>query len=385
MKTYQNDTETPDVKSRGLARVWGMLPSIAVVVILAMIIFLGITCSEKKDKLEAANKNADTPQELVNVVALTLNPTTVRDQINLPAVVQPWLKLTIMAEVRGKVVQKALEEGAHVKKGDLIAVIDSRDYVNAYNSAKAQYETAKAAFDRTSELYKAELATKSQIDTARASMENAKASMDIAQLSVERCRITAPFSGVLNNMYFERDQYVNTGDKIAELIQTDKVKVNVGIPESDVAAVRRLEKFSVKFDALNGKTVTGTKVYLSKTTNTDARLYSLKLAVNNPDGDILPDMFARVEIVKREVDNTIAIPIYSVITRNNKNYVYVVGDDDKVSLRSIEMGIQQSSQVEVTEGLSVGEHLVVEGHRNVENGETVNVMRTIDNVEALEG
>jgi RND family efflux transporter MFP subunit len=300
-------------------------------------------------------------------------------------VVEPWVRLAVMAEVRGKVIQKALEEGDEVKKGDLIAVLDSRDYVNAYNSAKALYDTALSSFNRYSELYKATLATRSQLDTATANMENAKASMETAKLSVDRCRIYAPFSGILNRVYFEKDQYINIGDMMAEMLQVDRVKVNVGIPESDVEAVRRLENFEITFDALNGKMVKGTKVYLSKTTETAARLYSLKLAVDNQDYEILPDMFARVEIVKREVTDSIVVPVYTVINRNDKNHVYLVGEDNSVSIRPIEMGLQESWQVEVTQGLAPGERLVVVGHRSVEDGQTVNVMRTIDNMEALEG
>jgi len=385
MNDNQHDSAISNSKQGMMVRLWGMLPYLVVVVMLVMIIVLGATCSDKKERLAAASSEAATTQELVNVVALALRPTTIQDRINLPAVVEPWLELSIMAEVRGKVVEKAVEEGAIVKKGDLIAVLDERDYVNTYNSAKALYDTAKASYDRYSELYKAELATKSQIDTALANMENAKASMDIAELSVQRCRIYAPFAGILNNVYFEKDQYINTADKLAGLIQMDRVKVNVGIPESDVGAVRELESFDISFDALDGKTVKGKKVYLSKTTGTAARLYSLKLAVDNPDHDILPDMFARVEIVKREVPDSIVVPVYAVINRNDQNYVYVVGDDDVVAQRQVEIGLQESWLVEVTEGLKLGERLVVVGHRSVEDGQAVNVMRTVDDMEALEG
>lgn len=373
------------MKSGMIVRLWGRLPYLVVVLMLVMIVLLGVTCSEKKNRLEAAGSKGTKSQELVNVVALELKPTTIRDRINLPAVVEPWLELSIMAEVRGKVVEKAVEEGARVKKGDLIAVIDERDYVNTYNSANALYETAKASYDRYSELYKAELATRSQIDTAKANMENAKASMDIAELSVQRCRIYATFTGILNNVYFEKDQYINPGDKLAELIEIDQVKVNVGIPESDVGAIRKIDAFDISFDALDGKTVKGKKVYLSKTTETTARLYSLKLAVDNPDQDILPDMFARVEIVKREIPNGIAVPVYSVINQNDANFVYVVGADDVVTRRSIEMGLQESWQVEVTSGLSPGERVVVVGHRDVQDGDTVNVTKSYDSVEALQG
>ncbi len=386
MNKDMNSSETPDLKNGMLARIWGLLPYLAVVLMAALLAFRGVTCSEKKTRLAAANnRDAASVQEAVNVVALKLKPTTIQDRINLPAVVEPWIKLKIMAEVRGRVIQKKVQEGASVRKGDLIAVIDERDYVNAYNSAKALYETALASFERYTELHKAQLSTKSQLDTARANMENAKASMDNAALSLGRCRIHAPFTGILNHVYFEKDQYVNAGDMMAELIQMDRVKVNVGIPESDVEAVRKLSSFDIIFDALGGRTVKGTKVYLSKTTDSEARLYSLKLAVENPGHDILPDMFARVKIVKHEVTDGVAIPLYAIITNKDTSYVYVVDNDNMVHLRRVETGLQESWQVEVTKGLSLGERVVVVGHRSVGDGDTVNVIRTVDSAEALKG
>lgn len=381
-----SSSETPDLKTGMLARIWGLLPYLAVVLLAALLVFRGVTCSEKKDKLAAANnKDPASAQEAVNVVVLKLKPVRIQDRINLPAIVEPWIKLKIMAEVRGRVIQKKVQEGASVRKGDLLAVIDERDYVNAHNSAKALYETALASFERYTELHKAQLATKSQLDTARANMENAKASMDNAALSLGRCRIHAPFTGILNHVYFEKDQYVNAGDMMAELIQMDRVKVNVGIPESDVEAVRKLSSFDIIFDALGGRTVKGRKVYLSKTTDSEARLYSLKLAVENPGHDILPDMFARVKIVKHEVTKGIAIPLYAIITNRDISYVYVVDNDNVVHLRRVETGLQESWQVEVTKGLSLGDRVVVVGHRSVGDGETVNVIRTVDSAEALKG
>jgi RND family efflux transporter MFP subunit len=385
MNENLNDS-TPSTTARGMkSRLRDKFPYLLVAIMLVMTLLLGVIWYLKKENLEAASNQEVSKEEVVNVVVLELNPTHIRDRISLPAMVEPWLELSVMAEVRGKVVRKAVEEGAVVKKGDLIAVIDERDYSNAYNSAKALYDTAKASYDRYSELYKAELATKSQIDTAKASMENAKASMDIAELSVQRCRIHAPFTGILNDVHFEKDQYINIGDPLADLIQMDRVKVNVGIPESDVGAVRKLEQFNITVDALDGKTVRGKKVYLSKTTESTARLYSLKLAVENTEQEILPDMFARVEIVKREVLDGIAVPVYSVINQNDQNFVYVIGENDEVVRRPIEMGLQESWLVEVVSGLSTGERVVVVGHRNVQDGHVVNITKSVDSVEALQG
>ena len=126
MNTLNNETETPGLKSGGQSRIMGKLLYLTVGGLLLVSILLGVTYIVKKNRLEAANTDGSNTQELVNVVSLTLKPATIKDRINLHAVVEAWLKFSIMAEVRGRVVQKVVEEGANVNKGDLIAVLDGR-------------------------------------------------------------------------------------------------------------------------------------------------------------------------------------------------------------------------------------------------------------------
>jgi len=366
-----------------LKQVWGALPYIVLGLLLLMIVILFGTCNAKKARLEAEQNGGQTNgRPPVNVVVLELSPSTIRDSINLPGVVEPWVKLNVMAEVSGKVIKKNVEEGQRVKKGDILAVIDNRDYVNAYNSGKAAYETAQASFNRFSKLYDEQLATKSQLDTASSAMESGKSAMDNAALNVERCQIRAPFTGIVNNIFFESGLYLNVADPVAEMLQMDRVKVNVGIPESDVEAIRRVDSFDILIDALNSKVFKGTRNFLSSTADSTARLYSLKLAVENPDHEILPDMFARVEILKREVHDGIVIPLYAVITRNDGHYAYVV-NDELAHVRQIDIGMQEEWQVEVTKGLSPGDRVIVIGQRNIEDEQSVNIVREVKSVEEL--
>jgi len=318
----------------------------------------------------------------VNVVTLELAPAPIRDRINLPGITQPWVKLDVLTEVSGKVAKKAVEEGNSVRKGDVIAVFDSRDYQNAYNSLKALYQAASATLTRLEKLHEGQLATRSQLDDARAQAENYRASMDTAELNLERCTLRAPISGLINRLYIDNGQFLNHADKVAEILQIGQIKVRVGIPESDVDAVRNLEDFNIKIDALNGKIFSAKKYFLSRTADTEARLYNLDLAVDNAGGEILPDMFARVEIVKKEVPEGLSLPLYSIITRNNETIVYVCKDNKSYS-RKIVTGLQEGWRVEITQGLDAGEQVIVVGQRSVNDDQTVNVVRRLKSIEEL--
>ncbi len=337
-----------------------------------------------EEKLEE-NKDAEITEEtFVNVVTMVLEKRPVQDRINLPGNVEPWVRLDISAEVRGVITEKRVVPGTEIKKGEVIARIDIRDYQNTLTAAKASYETALAAKNRIQKLIREKLATRAQFDEAVAGVENAKAQMDIAKLALERCTITSPVSGFVNKLPVESGEYINVSQVVAEVIQTDKVKVVLGIPESDVDDVRKANDFNVRIEALGGQTFSAEKYFLSRTTDPLAKLYTLELVLGNPDRIILPDMFCRVEIVKKRVPEAVVIPFYSVISRNGDHVVYVI-QKDVVEARVVELGIMDGFHVEVKKGLAPGEHVVVVGQRNVTRGQKVNVIRTVTRLEDLSG
>lgn len=371
---------SPETRKKIIKYVWGAIP---VVFLLFMVVMLGFVIVAKMEENKLAKEKAlKKEQPPVNVVALELVPSLIRDRINLPGIVEPWVKLKMMAEVSGKIVQKVVTEGDMVQKGDVIARIDQRDYQNGYNSARASFNAARASLKRLKGLYKDQLATRSQLDDAQANMENMRAAMDNAALSLERCTIAAPISGMVNNLMFEKGQYMNVGDPVAEILQMDQVKVQVGIPESDVDAVRKLEDFQIKIDALEGKTYSAKKHFLSRTADDDARLYRLELALDNPDGEILPDMFVRIDIIKREVKASLSVPLYSVITRNNEQYVYIVNDTN-AHVKKVELGLLEGWRIQIKSGLKPGQKVIVVGHRSVNDGDPVNVVRQVKNAEDI--
>jgi RND family efflux transporter MFP subunit len=377
MKEEPNLLKPQKKERKWLKRIWGILPTLFFISILIVIIMLFSRISSESKLLEEAKKSQlRQKQPDVNVVTLELIPSVIRDRISLPGTVAPWVKLDVLTEVGGKVLKKEVEEGNTVKKGDILAVLDSRDYQNAFNSAKASYETAVSSLNRFQKLHSEQLAPRSQLDEAVAQSENHKAAKDTAALNLERCTIRAPISGVINHLYIDNGQYLSASDKVAEILQMEQVKVKVGIPESDVDAVRHIEDFNVTIDALNGKVFPAKKHFISRTADAAARLYGLDLALDNSSGEILPDMFARIEIIKKEEPASLCVPLYAVISKDNENIVYVV-KEGKSYLKAVKLGLKEEWRVQVTEGLEAGEHVIVVGHRSVNNDQTVKVVRSV--------
>jgi RND family efflux transporter MFP subunit len=379
----ENNIESPVapmLKKKNFRR---FLPAVSLAMLLAVVVILFIWIFLERQQIKAENfAKLKKGRPEVNVVALKLVPMPIRDRINLPGVTQAWVELQLVAEVSGKVTQKVVLEGMPVNEGDIIARIDSRDYKNAFQSAKASYELAVADLKRLQKLYREKVTPQSQLDNAMAQVQNTRAAMENAALNLERCTIKAPFTGVVNRVFIETGQYLDVANPVAEILQLNRVKVRVGIPESDVDAVRRINTFSVKIDALGGKTFPAQKHFLSRTADPMARLYNLDLVIDNVDGEILPDMFARVEIVKKEVLDGISIPLFSVISRNDEQLVYVV-NSDRAHQRKVSLGVLDGWRVEAKQGLNPGDQVIVVGHRSVNDGDKVNVVRVTEDPEDI--
>jgi len=364
-------------------RIWGAIPWLFLLLLIGIILLLIVRIGSKQASINTQKAQAlKNKRPEINVVTLEMVPSPIYDRISLPGVVTPWVKLDILAEVRGRIVDKKVEEGRTVRKGEIIALIDSRDYDNILAQTRADYNAAQKALKRLNGLHQEKLATQAQLDEAKARVDGLNAAMDTAELNAERCRIRASAAGIVNRLDAEPGRYINVGDKVAEVLQLDRVKIKVGIPESDVAAVRNIDQFDIRVDALDGRAFKGKKYFLSRTADPMARLYDLFIQVDNPEGEILPDMFARVDILKKEIPNALAIPLYASLSRSEDHVAYIV-KDGQVQVRPVVLGIQEGWLVQVVSGLAPGEEVVVVGQRSVHDGDTVNVVRRVRRPEEI--
>ena len=366
-----------NTKGKILRFIWGIIPWLMVGLIVVFIVNMGGRIKEKQTRLEEAKKAAIKKQvPAVRVITLTLKPRQLEDKINLPAQVEPYRDVWVKAEVPGQVVKVFVEEGQTVKKGQVLVKLDDRDYRWRVARIEANYELAKLNHDRTSALVKKKIAAATKLDEIEALLKDLAAQRKEARLALSRTRITSPICCLLNELKAKEGDFVSVADPVAQVLQLDQVKVTVGVPESDVAAIFDLDEAEVLIEALGKRRVRGRKVFLSRQPRTLARLYDLELVVPNPDGRILPGMFARVELVKRVFNQALAIPLYGVITQGNERFVYIE-KDGRAKKRDVKLGALVGWQVHITSGLNAGDRVIVVGHRLLDDGQQVEVIKNV--------
>ena len=370
-------------KTRILRFIWDVIPWMMVALIVVFIVIMGIRIMDEKARLEEAKKAAMKKEvEPVSVITLSLKPRRLEDKINLPAQVEPYEDLWVKAQVPGQVIKVLVQEGQAVTNGQVIVQLDDRDYRTRLTRIEANYRLAKLDYNRNAALVKKKVASLAKLDSIEAQLKDLEAQLSEAKLALSRTEIAAPISGRVNEIETKLGDFVAVGDPVARILQLDPVKVTVGVPESDVAAIFDLEETEVIIEALNKRRVKGRKIYLSRQPRTLARLYDLELRVPNPDSRILPGMFARAELVKAVFKRALVVPLYAVITQSEERFVYIE-KDGRAQRRNIQLGILVGWQVQITSGLKPGERVIVVGHRFLDDGQAVKVIKNVSNPQEI--
>lgn len=347
--------------------------------VIGIVALSGTIKAEKERLVEEKKGTVAVERPPANVVLLEVSPDVIRDRINLPGVIEPWERLQVMSNVHGTVVEIPVAEGARVVKGQVIARIDPADFRIALDSARATFELAVADQKRFATLYEKGIIPKADLEKLDAQVKTSRAALENAELMLSRCTITAPLSGLVRRLDAKVGLLLNVSDPVAEIHQIDKVKAVVGIPESDVTLAQDIKEVTLTVQAMGDKKIVGRTHYLAGSPENGARLYRLELAVENGDNALLPGMFFRAEVVKKVHRNAVAVPLYTVIKRQDRQFVYV--EENGVARQMpVELGIIEDWRVQIISGLAPGSRVVVEGHRDLDVGRKLNIVRVLSDL-----
>ncbi len=384
-KEKRRNMEKRDLKTESLRIIWGLAPWLTVVLFVFIIIFMAFLIAGKREDLAHARRTAIVKASPpVNVITLELENRILEDRLSLPAEVVPFEYLTIKAEVSGQIKKLMAKEGDVVKAGQILMIIDERDYASRLAGIEANLKLAELNYKRILALAAKNMVSEKMLDENEARVNDLKSRRDGARLALDRARVRAPIGGRLNEIMAKEGVFVSPGDEVAGILQFKSVKVRVGVPESDVPAVMGIERAEVIIEAVEKRRTIGKRVFFSRRPKTMSHLYDLELEVPNPDGLILPGMFARVSITKSVFNNAVAIPLYAIIPDGKKQFVYVE-IDGTAHKKIVETGVLVNWQAIVKSGLKPGDRVIIVGHRALEEGQAVKVVKNVkDPAEAEE-
>lgn len=351
-------------------------------------------CGEPKTEAAAP----DAPP--VSVAVVTVQPETLPIANELPGRIAPTRIAEVRPRVSGIVVERVFEQGGQVRAGDVLYRIDPAPFQVRVDSARAALARAEAArvlarqqSERQTQLRDRRITSDQLYDTAvaelaqsEADVASAKAGLAAAELDLNYAEVRAPIGGRIGRALITEGALVSTADSLAAIQQLDPIYADFTQSANQLLALRRAAQATaradgrdadrapvrLRFDDGSAYAREGRFLFSEAAVDATTGQITLRGEFPNPEGELLPGLYVRVEIVQGEQPNALAVP-ERAIQRDpgGKAQLYVVGDGDKAELRTVRTGRLVAGRWVIEQGLKPGDRVVVEGFQALAPGAAV--------------
>jgi membrane fusion protein (multidrug efflux system) len=279
-------------------------------------------------------------------------------------------------EIAGQVREIRFESGQHVNKGDLLLRLDDSVDQAELEGFIAERRLARLEYDRRAKLLREKSVSRSDYDTAEATLENAQASVQSKMAVIAKKAIRAPFSGQLGIRLVNIGQYLAPGSQIVSLQSLDPVYVDYALPERHLAGLKPGQSVLIGVQAYPGRVFEGRITAIEPRIDVGTRSIQIRATLENSDNLLRPGMFTEVRTVLPQRKDVLTLPRTAIIYNPYGDAVYVIEEHDGVQtaqLRQVRTGEARQGRVEISEGLQAGDLVVTSGQVKLRNGQAVQI------------
>lgn len=331
----------------------------------------------------ACGQKSDVAKEIVRPVKLETVQAYGTFSKDYTGIVSAEQFSSLTFKVAGPLVAMNVEEGQKVKKGEIIAAIDTRDYELQLDANKAAYLTAKSQMERLERLRAIEAVSQQDYEIAQANYTKARSAYNNALNNLADTKLTAPFNGFVEKKFVENYQKVQPGEPIVKLVDPSRLNIKFTLPESEMNMMSTMERIEVSFD--NEKTIAyNAKIKEIVDASPDGSGIPVTALIDDPRFDagskkVAPGFSCIVKIHHRsESGKLFVVPITAVFKdlKTGQQSVWIYDETMKtVKQRNVEPGkLIDMDKITILSGLSEGERIVIAGVFNLYEGQKVNIL-----------
>ena len=364
--------------------------AIAVVVVAALLVSGILSRVRARTKLKAETNQV----ALTSVSVVAPKQTAPAEEIILPGNVQPFITSPVYARTNGYLRKWYFDIGAHVKKGQLLAVIETPEVDQQLQQARSNLSTAQANLElatitktRYQGLLKTHAVSQQDADNAVGTYNANKAIVQADQAAVDQYgalvsfeKVYAPFDGVITARNTDIGDLINSGSStgvktdLFHIVQPGTLRVYVNVPEEYSRGIKVGMTADLALAEFPGRTFQGNLVRTADAINMTTRTLLIEIDVANPTNTLLTGSYAEVHLKIPTQASTFIIPVNTLIFRSEGLRVGVV-KDDKVTLTAVTPGHDFGNQIEIVAGLKPGDQIVINPPDSIVTGQQVQIVQ----------
>lgn len=275
-------------------------------------------------------------------------------------------EVVIMSEISGRIDKIYFKEGSKVKKGDLLVKLVDSDLQAALKKLKLQLKLSEEQENRQQKLLAINGISQETYDIALNQVNLIKAEVEVNAVQLAKTYIKAPFFGIIGLKNCSEGSFISPAVKIATLQQTDPIKIDFSIPEKYMNRIKIKDQIQFTV-AGNDSLYTGSIYAIEPQVDPVNRSLPVRAIMTNKSGILFPGSFARIELILGNVPDALLIPTQALIPELKGQKVFICRNGQAQSV-SVKTGIRTDAEIQITEGLTVGDSLIVSGFMSLKDG-----------------
>lgn len=344
--------------------------------------------NEKRQELSAIQADIDSLLKQIELLdttsaskrkVVTLMPLSRRDfkkYITIQGSVMTDDMVKVSSEIGGRLTHIYVKEGDFINKGKLIAKTDLESVQKQIAELNTGYDLAKTIFERQERLWKQNIGSEIQYLEAKNNKERIEKSLESLQYQSSRTNIYAPISGVVDSEFLQQGEMASPGQPIISLMNVDKVKVVADIPENHIGIVKKGDKITLSFPAIQD-TIVAPISMIGRTIDPANRTFKIEINLDNRKSKLKPNLLTEILLNDHQVANAVVIPL-SVIQEevSGRNYVYIMESHESGAVARkvyVELGESYEGDVVINSGLSGSESIIIDGARGLTDGQKISI------------
>jgi RND family efflux transporter MFP subunit len=333
--------------------------------------------SDLQTKIDALEKELDASKniEYANIKVQELQPRLFEHFIEVTGKVEADQEVDVSPEGSGKIINILVKEGDFVKRGTVLATLNTDMLDQSIEEARISLELAQTTFERQENLWKQKIGSELQYLQAKSNKESLERRLESLKAQVEMSKIKAPVDGVVDVIYQKKGEIASPQMPFAKVVNIAKIKIYGDVAESYLTKIAKNDPVIVDFPAI-GKEINTTISLIGNYIDPNNRTFRVRLNVDNNDRMIKPNMVAVLKIKDYSAENAIVIPSLLIKQDFKGSYTYIVEGTDTLKTAKkvyLKPGVSNNNMTEVLEGLTPGMQIISEGFDQVVDGTAVRI------------
>ncbi|MBV1775584.1 efflux RND transporter periplasmic adaptor subunit [Burkholderiaceae bacterium DAT-1] len=277
--------------------------------------------------------------------------------------------------IPGKLIERLVDTGDRVRKGQILARIDPQDSQLQASAAKSQFEQARDDYQRALELKAKGFISQAQLDARKSALSTAEAQYKLSQNQEQYTSLRAEQDGVIAARLAETGQVVAAGQPVFSFASDGEREIAINVPESRVNELRKAKEIDITLWADAQRHYVGKVREIAPDTDALTRTYAARITVTRPDEAMRLGMTANVNLVGQSAEGRIPVPLTAIYDQTGQPQVWIVEPGkSEVQLRKVSITQPEGDRVWITAGIKAGERIVTAGTHQLHAGQIVKLL-----------